>query len=149
MTKTIHLTKDQQTIVDDEDYEKLSKHSWYITNKGYAARSTRVPFRKTVLMHVEIIKPPKGKQVDHINRNPLDNRKVNLRIVTNYENSTNRKISKNSTTRINGVSPLKSGKYQAYITIKGKRKYLGVYSDLESAKTARQEAEEKFGFLNR
>ena len=53
--------------------------------------------------------------IDHINHNGLDNRKENLRICTNRQNSRNRKASKRNTSGIKGVSRHKlSNKWQAY-----------------------------------
>lgn len=54
------------------------------------------------------------------------------------------KISSNSKTGIKGVSKIKDGKYIAYIKLKGKRKHLGTYEDIEEAKKARRMAEELY-----
>lgn len=54
------------------------------------------------------------------------------------------KINKNSTTKVNGVAKLKSGKYRAYINLKRKQYHLGCFNTIEEAITARKEAEEKF-----
>jgi hypothetical protein len=43
-------------------------------------------------MHAFLMKPPAGMQVDHINGDPLDNRRSNLRICTRQENLRNRRI---------------------------------------------------------
>ena len=53
------------------------------------------------------------------------------------------KLSKSSTTGVKGVSKLKNGKYRAYINLRRKQKYLGVFDTLEDAKEARLEAEKK------
>jgi hypothetical protein len=74
-----------------------------------------------------ILKPPKDRIVDHINRNPLDNRRCNLRIVDARQSSLNRRL-KSNTGRI-GVSKTKRTKrgnecfYEAYFQPRtGKRK---------------------------
>jgi hypothetical protein len=74
-----------------------------------------------------ILKPPKNKIVDHINRKPLDNRRCNLRIVNARQSSLNRRL-KSNTGRI-GVSKTKRTKrdnkcfYEAYFQPRtGKRK---------------------------
>lgn len=56
----------------------------------------------------------------------------------------NQKVSKNSSTSVKGVSKLKSGKYRAYISLRGKQKHLGTFATLEEAQKARLEAEEKY-----
>ena len=74
-------------IVDDEDYPILSRLTWYISDSGYAVTDTPV---KHLKMHKLIIGPIKSKTViDHINRNKLDNRKSNLRVVSHSVNINN------------------------------------------------------------
>ena len=86
-------------------------------------------------------------QIDHINHNKLDNRWENLREVTNTENLKNTGLSKNSTTKINGVSFHKpTGKYRAYITVNRKQIHLGMFNNLVAAIQARKQADIKYGF---
>jgi len=98
--KKIKLTRGKFAIVDDEEYEWLNKYKWYCDYKGYANRAekrseTGRQKRKSLAMSRDIMKPPDGLLVDHINHNPLDNRKINLRICTISENMRNRKMAKN------------------------------------------------------
>lgn len=96
---TIPLTQNLRATVDITDYEELSKHKWFAkktTAKSYpygsyyAAKSKRVDGKmKTIYMHREITNCPDDKEVDHINSDTLDNRKVNLRICTRVENMAN------------------------------------------------------------
>jgi len=99
--KKIPLNKGQFAIVDDEDYEKLIQHRWFVWTKPgypaiqYAVRSNRLYKYETsterkMQSHIIGIAPP-GHVVDHINWNGLDNRKDNLRIVTYSENNRNRR----------------------------------------------------------
>ena len=86
-------------------------------------------------------------QVDHINHNGLDNRWCNLREVNNADNMKNASISRNSTTKINGVSFMKShNKYRAQITVNRKQIHLGVFEDINDAIKARKAAEVQYGF---
>jgi hypothetical protein len=113
MTKEIPLTRGKVAIVDDEDYDFLMQTSWCCLNKGYAFRK-----RKKVpeLMHRIVMNAKEGEFVDHINRDKLDNRKSNLRIVTFSENLANKPLQKNNTSGYKGVSFHKStGKWCAYI----------------------------------
>lgn len=77
-------------IVDDEDYPLLSRFKWRISDTGYAM--TQITGQKHIRMHVLVFGAmPKGRFViDHKNRNKLDNRKCNLRAVTQKENCKNR-----------------------------------------------------------
>jgi hypothetical protein len=70
-------------------------------------------------------------EVDHINRNTLDNRKANLRIIEHYRNSAN-----NAST---GVKRTPAGRYQALICFRGKTIYLGTFDTAEEAAMVRRE----------
>jgi hypothetical protein len=79
-------------IVDDEDYDELSKHGWfampYPTKETfYAARSVEKGNKRhtTVMMHREIIDVPDQMVIVHKNGDGLDNRKDNLRLATRAE----------------------------------------------------------------
>jgi hypothetical protein len=90
--KEIQLTQGKVTLVDDEDYDELMDYKWYFIkvykSYGYAARGGEK--NKTVYLHREVMNPPKDMTVDHINHDTLDNRRNNLRVVTQKENSQNR-----------------------------------------------------------
>tara|TARA_R110002096_G_scaffold299914_1_gene494671 strand:- start:184 stop:747 length:564 start_codon:yes stop_codon:yes gene_type:complete len=150
--KKIKLTQDQWALVDDEDYDRLNEHKWCATaNKQrgkfyfYVVRASPRDSngkRKPIRMHREITNAPKGKMVDHINGNPLDNRKENLRVCTNQENLRNRGKSKNNKSGYKGVSYRKKAKdminehskpWWAFIAGNGKGGYLGVYKTKEEA----------------
>jgi len=128
--KNIALTQGKIAIVDDEDYDWLSEHKWYFNR--YPRRRCG---KETLAMHRAIMKPPDGYEVDHINRNTLDNRKDNLRIVTRKENADNRGMFKNNTSGATGVC-FQKGKYQASYRHNGKLIYIGRYATIEEAKQA-------------
>ena len=87
------------------------------------------------------------EDIDHINGNGLDNRIVNLRSVSHKENGKNCKLSKNSTTGINGVSFAKNcDKYYAYIDVDGERESLGYFAEKLDAICARKSTEYKYMF---
>lgn len=141
--KTIQLSRGMEAIVDDEDYERISKYKWCITVNGYATRKRPLKEgNKHVLMHREILGTPSGFDTDHINGNKLDNRRVNLRVATRAQNSRNsRTPMKRSITGIRGVSPHGNGRFVAFISRKGKRFHLGVFDTKESAEAARRAKE--------
>lgn len=86
------LVKDRAVLVDDDDYVKVANIRWHISSTGYVVwRGKKDGKKLTIRMHRLITQCPKGKVVDHINHNPLDNRKDNLRICTQGENARNRK----------------------------------------------------------
>lgn len=91
--KVITLTRGAQAIVDDEDFEELSKYKWNF-NGRYATRQSKMKGSEDgkqhpILMHRQIMCAPKGITVDHINCNKLDNRKCNLRFATMRQQNIN------------------------------------------------------------
>ena len=154
MTSIKHGEFDSQ--VDLEEYEKIIKHHWGIFISKYGAFYVYTYDRsgekvKTVLLHRYIMNDPKGMIVDHIDGNPLNNLKSNLRVCTVEENSQNRAKNKNNTSGHKGVCWDKScDKWITYIYIENRCKNLGYYDDYDKAVVAREAAEEKyFGEFNR
>jgi hypothetical protein len=92
--KTITTKQGVKILVDDEDYLRLKAHKWSVNSRGYAVRFTEhLGVKKGIRMHREILELGEydgGMEVDHINRNKLDNRRCNLRLVTRSENQKNR-----------------------------------------------------------
>ena len=98
--KKIPLTQGQVALVDDADYEWLSRWKWCAmwcssTDSFYAVRHIRLPNGKwtTLRMHRAILGLERGdsRQVDHENHDTLDERRENLRIVTHQENQWNQR----------------------------------------------------------
>ena len=132
--KTIHLTQGQITFVDDEDYDYLNQWKWYAkrcNNLYYAGRNVVLKNEKhtSILMHKVILPTSNGKiQVDHIDRNGLNNQKYNLRKATNTQNAIN-SIHWNSS-KYRGVHFNKRiNKYQVHISVNGRKKSLGTFID--------------------
>ena len=148
--KKIPLTQGKVAFVDDEDYEEQSKYKWYCDNKSYAVRNHTDPVTKkqaTILMHREIMKPPKGMIVHHIDHNVWNNQRCNLHIGTYEQNNQNRKPRKNCTSHYKGVCWCKRRKkWKAQICYKGKCINLGYYNiEEEAARTYDKKAIELFG----
>lgn len=90
---------------------------------------------------------PQGYQIDHINHVRTDNRIENLRLVTNLINGKNQSKNKNNTSGVTGITKLKNtGKWQAEITVAGKKKYLGVFDNFDDAVEERKSAELLYAF---
>ncbi len=124
-------------ILDDEDKYLLIKHSWHFKDSGHVR--TRINSKSVYIHHIIM---NSTKLIDHINRNPLDNRKSNLRFASKSTNAMNSKLSSNNTTGIKGVSFRKEvEKYEVYITINKKRISIGKYKTIKEAALKRIEAE--------
>jgi len=154
--KLIELTQGRVAIVDDEDFEWLSKWEWcYHRDKytGYAQRLVTVARcrRQTLHMHIEVLKHHKlwkpGYQVDHVNRCGCDNRLQNLRCAKQSGQSANRKKQSNNTSKVTGVHfHTRFQKWAAFIGYKRKVKHLGYFTQKKDAIAARRQAEiEHFG----
>lgn len=93
-------------------------------------------------VHRLILEPKEGEVVDHINGDPLDNRRSNLRICTVQENSCNQKTRLGNKTGARGVHwEAGRGKWYAKVTVKGRTVFVGRYDTLDEAKAARLSAE--------
>lgn len=149
--KTISLTKGHVAIVDDEDYESLSRRRWSTqsTRQGLYAKTNDVRKagkRRVFLMHRVVMGVTDPKvQVDHINHNGLDNRRENLRLVDTRANKSNLKGKKEGryTSEYVGVHLHASGKYQASIRVNGSKRYLGLFLSEKVASDAYQQALEE------
>ena len=73
------------------------------------------------------------QQIDHIDRNPLNNKIENLRVCTQAQNHINSKTPRNNTSGYKGVLKTPSGKFQARLGFKGKKLYLGLFDSAEEA----------------
>ncbi|MGG5541944.1 AP2 domain-containing protein [Burkholderia vietnamiensis] len=136
--KEIPLTKGFVALVDDEDFEALSKYRWHVTECGrnrYAERSVREGKRvRKILMHREILQPHPGMHVDHRDGDGLNNQRANLREATRSQNQHNRGKSCNNTSGYKGVSRhSRDGSWAASISKDGKHINLGYYATPELA----------------
>lgn len=119
-----------KAAIDTEDLTKVKYSKWRLNANGYVISSAKTS-GKTVFLHRRILDA--NDFVDHINHDPLDNRKQNLRIVTKSQNQMNAEHK--------GVSVTNNGKFYAHIKINQKMINLGVYEDEEEALYARWKAE--------
>lgn len=147
-TMIIELSKGQTTLIDDEDFEKVSKYKWYCNNYGYAVRTERTSDKRIVhWLHRFILNCPDHMEIDHINHNPLDNRKSNLRVCERKENCRNIRTPTHNTSGYKGVSLSQNKKrWRAYICRDNKQIGLGTYNTKEEAALAyNKKAIEIFG----
>jgi len=141
--KTIQLYGGAETLVDDSDFEWLSTFKWH-NSHGYARTwLTLDGVRTSRTMHQLLMPRVAGKYTDHINRNKLDNRRVNLRLVTRSENNRNAGLPRHNTTGVKGVVKLSNNRWMAQIDFNERHYYIGVYATIELATAARVEFEDR------
>lgn len=126
-------------IISECDYEKVKKLQWQINSQGYpeaTLNKRRVKIHRYILDLLEF----KGysEVVDHINRDPRDNRRENLRIVTQAENCNNSSIKSTNTSGYKNIFFQKDiNKWRVYKTYRGKRYEGGCFDNLYEAIVAR------------
>jgi hypothetical protein len=150
MTRQIPLRRGGFALVDDEDFERLSKMKWHVLNGCYAAHG------HGILMHRLIMDVRDNQQIDHINGNGLDNRRCNLRLATKPQNMMNRGAQKRNKSGYKGVyrRVVSNGvKWIANIKFDGKSHNLGSFDTKEQAAQVYNEAAQKhfgqFAWLNK
>jgi hypothetical protein len=140
--KHIPLTRGRFATVDDGDYEELSRKKWYFLKSnrsgscdGYAARGIRVNGKKCLeLMHRALMGASIGQEVDHRDRDGLNNTRENLRMATRSENQSNRRLFSNNRLGYRGIRMSKSGKrFVACVYKNHTQKYLGSFESIADA----------------
>ena len=114
------------------------QHVGWINNSGYLQTEVK---GKTMMVHRIIFEMhhgalKAGEQVDHIDRNPLNNKIENLRRCTQNQNQINSRIPSNNTTGFKGVLKTPSGKFQARLGYNGVKLYIGLFKTAEEANEA-------------
>lgn len=128
--------------VSPEDKAILDAHLWHQASTGYIRRWDRTSKPARLIgLHREIMGDPKGMVVDHINGDPADNRRENLRVCSQSENNRNSSIRKSNRLGVKGVYlDRRRGTYRAQITVDGKQIAIGCFGSLEEAKAAYEAA---------
>lgn len=124
------LRNGRSFIFDAEDLPFVSSCAWSVDEKGYV-----LGYKGK--LHRLLMGSPANRVVDHINGDPSDCRKANLRCITQHQNTQNSSLPKHSTTGYKGVCFDKRRKrYMAHIHPNGRMKHLGYYDTPEEAAVA-------------
>lgn len=160
--KELILLRGEKALVDNEVYDCLMSYGWtwrveyrkkdnccYIVHSHGSRRKKEY---LSVYLHRWILESfygvsMGGLEVDHADRNTLNNCLTNLRVVTRSQNACNRGLQSNNKTGFRGVSHVaKKEKFEVVIRVKGKAFYLGCYTSAEDAARAYDAAaKEHFG----
>lgn len=145
--RVIKMRGGHEVLVDAEDYDFLTGYTW-----GPSVRkgSVKVAAMACVgLMHRLILGllSEDEIEVDHINRNPLDNRRCNLRLATRSQNKANRTIASNNTSGYKGIYyDIRTGHWHAHLRVDKKKIHLGTFLTKREAALAYNDAAlEHFG----
>jgi hypothetical protein len=140
--KRIPLSQGLSAIVDNKDYFDLCFHKWYAHNRNglfYATRkesanSPHIDMAYEVMEKKGIV-VTNGKMIDHKNRDTLDNRKSNLRVVTRRENTCNSRGQVGKTSKYKGVSWYPgTKKWSVQSAMSGRQKTIGYFdNEVEAA----------------
>lgn len=145
--KQLYLSKNKQTIVDDQYYHILNLYKWSYHNNGYASRT-----KKHLMLHRflwELVNGliPKGYYIDHINQDKLDNRFDNLRLVSASYNIQNSAKRSSTQSKYKGVT--RAGlRWRARIMCQGIPIHLGYFkTECEAALAYNDAALQLYGKL--
>lgn len=148
--KQIPLTQGQFALVDNEDFEELSKYKWYAQwephgQTYYAGRHLKNP-STTFTMHRQVMGASPEQRIDHRDHNGLNNQKENLRLCTDVQNQRNQRKLKNKSSRFKGVCRNRYGGWRVYIVVNYKQKHLGHFvNEIDAALAYNKAATELFG----
>jgi hypothetical protein len=158
--KHILLTKGYTTVVDDKDFAWLNQWKWSVqeasNGRAYALRTIRnhvTKKRSRVYMHRLILQLSVGctREVDHKDRNGLNNRRDNLRRATTSQNQANSCLPSHNTSGFKGVSwNARQQRWKAEMRYRGRQYFLGYFLTARAAKKVRDCASKRmFGAFAR
>jgi hypothetical protein len=133
MTTIPLANSDLCAVVDDEDLALVSAYTWYL-NGRYAVAFPGPS--ESLSMHQLLLPASEGLNIDHRDRDGLNNRRENLRLATRSQNQANR-VSRTGASRFKGVTASKTpGKWRATVTVDKKTRAYGTYESEEDAARA-------------
>ena len=125
-------------LFDEEDLPFVTARTWSVDKDGYVRGQKE---NRGIRFHRLIMRAEDDEVVDHINGDPRDCRKKNLRIVSQHQNCMNHSLNRNSTTGYKGVCmDRRQNKYMAHIHPNGKMIFLGYFDDPKEAALAYDKA---------
>ena len=134
-----------RALIGLEDVIRCKEYTWFLSTRNYVLSKTQEG--KNIKLHrfiMDILDKPKVI-CDHIDRNPLNNQKNNLRLCTVKENKYNNSKQRNNTSGVVGVYWYKPyNKWKAQIKKDRKDIFLGYFNNFDEAVKVRKNAEIKY-----
>lgn len=141
-----------KALIDKDVKDELNEYKWHVKKDGYMYRNAsteelRNGMPRSISMHRQLMGFPKGKTIDHINHDKLDNRLSNLRIASYADNQANRRKLKRTSSNYKGVRyHRRDNVWHAYIVVKGEQKHLGTFEwESDAAQAYNSAAKKIFG----
>lgn len=143
MTREIPLSQGKVALVDDIDYDRVSRFQWRYA-RVHTSEYAYLRAKPSIALHRFIMNAPAGTEVDHKDNNGLNNTRDNLRIATHAQNMMNKRPYQRRTkqaSQYKGVVWHVSQKWRARIVVSGKRVSLGLFtSELDAARAYNEAA---------
>lgn len=135
----------EKFLISASDKPLIEQYQWHADKNNYVITKTKD--ERVIKLHRLIlgVVNDTNVEVDHINRDTLDNRRENLRLANRSLNCFNRDVSKYNKSGKVGVYPMSGydDKWCAQINCNGVRLYLGSFNSFDSAVAAREAAESR------
>lgn len=130
-------------IIDISDIDKVKGYNWVLSNKKYVyCNKLNVQIQRVILNYYG------NDDIDHINKNPLDNRKCNLRVCSHLENMQNQNVRKKNKTGIKNIYYNKKDKYYRVDLVYNRIRYNGgVYRNIQDAIIALEKLKKELGII--
>lgn len=143
--KHLYATCGTQFQVSDEDEIFLAGFTWKLKGVYICGSGNRYKDRYLHRIIAERMGIDFTNQIDHRDRNPLNNQRSNLRPATHSQNAMNRKMQANNISNVTGVHWDKdSQNWRASITVRDKKINLGNFDNFKQASEVRKQAEVKY-----
>ena len=144
----VPLTRGYEAVIDVADVHLVDQYNWcaqvcrgHVYAIRHSARDLVTRKQTLIIMHRVITGAPSEMEVDHQDRDGLNNRRSNLRVCTRSQNAFNRKRSIANTSGVKGVFFEKEyGKWIAYVCVDGFNARIGRFDTLAEAAAARSGA---------
>jgi hypothetical protein len=119
-------------LIDEKDYEQIKNMTMTINSQGYVQITNGIPLHRYLMGVTDT-----NIFIDHIDGNPKNNQRSNLRLSNAQLNAKNRKKKEGTTSKFYGVCKKGKNTWKAYITVEGSLNYFGTFNDEEFAARAR------------